>query len=618
MTNILESFPFEINVLFLEHYLVETDDILNYLQVVPSMNSHFKANFKVVSDQINHSKYNKLSEGCLISYDSMQELLKDLREPQRFKGIVLMEYLKSEHFQQFDPDSYSYDIFETVHEQTKFRYTFYGSFEDTQPEIPNIIMIRFFHFELKHKISHISFPDVEFLPSFGHFPNTKIELNFLKLKKIEYHAYKKHIKTFSLNIEYCTSLENLILMGIHDKFTFPESFVFPKSLRLILYGSTALDLESPWFFKSQWVQNLEYLSLEDSRYEHPRPILMVDLNFPKLKTLQLSCKPTDVIIFQNFTADSLEIFSIYSPSTNVIINGFKAQNIKNFTISARSCIIDNFEEITNLELDFEIDVKNLPEFNTNEEKVNFQNKSWSFLRRAKSGTITRYQHVLRGLEMVNLEKLELLKIKYLSKDHLDLNKIAQFPSLTRLYIDADYAEYEIDGIIAPIRFNAPHLKFLYLGCQLYFNNFYQYIDGNFPELVELIVCYKSGGLSYFGSDPLTIDTGIFKNLETLKFSMYARSIKLSNCGFPKLKTLDLVNNSESIKKLKFKKVNAPKLKELSIENYNISTIGPFTNRIYSKLKSIKIKNCQISAGLEIIPFRILKNVDVKLLYKNNS
>ncbi|CCH43238.1 hypothetical protein BN7_2785 [Wickerhamomyces ciferrii] len=611
MSNILEMFPFEINVLFLEQYLVETNDILNYLQVVPSMNAHFKANFKVVTDKINHSKYDNLPEGCIISCEDSEQLCNALREPQKFKGIVLMEF---HDYDQFDVDN----IFEAVHEQTIFRYTFYGDFVECYSYSPQSILDVFLDLDLNHRISHISFPDVEVLSPFDHLPTPKFEINFQKLKNIEYCVSEEYGETFCFNIENCKALETLSLEDLHAEFTFPKSFVFPKNLEITSCMSSSMGFESPWFFKSQWVQNLEYLRLEDSRHRHQTPISMIDLTFPKLKEIELIWNSSTDTIFQNFTADSLRTISISSEEDNVIIDGFRAQNIEKFTLLAKSCIIENFEEITHLE-DFEIDVEQIPKFNSVEERRKYMNNSWSFLRMAKKGSVTRYKHILRGLEMVNLEELELLEIKCVSLS-FEPDNITQFPSLKSLSIDG-YCDGKY-GVIsektAPFRFNAPHLKFLNLGCRISTPDFYGYISRNFPELSELIVSYNKD-IGYPRPKPLTIDNAVFKNLESLKFSLCERSIILSKCVFPRLKTLELFNNGKPIKKLELKLVKAPRLKELTIENYNILSIGiTFKNKIFPKLKSIKIKNCQVPTGIEIAPSKGLQNIDVKILYKNNT
>ncbi|CCH43201.1 hypothetical protein BN7_2748 [Wickerhamomyces ciferrii] len=615
MTNILEMFPFEIKVLFLEQYLVETDDILNYLQVVPSMNSHFKANFRVVSDKINHTKYNMLPEGCLISHGNSNELANALREPQKFKGLVLMECHDYGNIAQFYLDNDLQNFLEAVHEQTIFRYTFYGSYRFSI--LPDAMLREFLDFDLNHRISHINFPDVEVLPSFHHLPNTKIAVNFRKLKEVKYMLSENFAQTFCFNIEYSRALESLSLVNLHEEFTLPKSFRFPKSLKLVSSASHPMDFKSQGLLKSQWIQNLEYLSLEDSRDRHPTTISMIDLNFPKLKEFKLGPWLNNGITFQNFTADSLIKFSICSSRTDVTINGFRAQNIENFEILANSFISKGFENITNLDY-FKVDLQQPPMFYFDEDAKEYND--WSFLSMARNGSITRHQQILQWLEMVNLEQLELLEVNFVSL-FFDKDNNARFPSLTTLHIDGySHGAYAVfSKLDAPFNFNAPQLKFLHFGCELFFKNLYTYISQIFPKLAELSVSYKGNGSHSMKPGPLKINTtAVFENLESLKLKMCERPIILSKCGFPKLKTLQLINNGHPFKQLEFKKVIAPKLNELTIENYSISSVGPFTNRIYPKLKSIIIKNCQVTSGIEILPFRVLKNVDVKLVYSNIS
>ncbi|CCH42322.1 tRNA pseudouridine synthase [Wickerhamomyces ciferrii] len=352
MTNKLEMFPLEIKVLLLERFLVETNDILNYLQVVPSMNYYFKANFKVVSDEINQRKYNKLPEGCLISYDDFEDLLKALSKHQMFKGIVLMEFYEYiEDFQQLEPD---YKLYRVAHERTKFRYTFYGSFFDDGCSYKlTEITQNFCHFDPYHKTSHINFPDIIIYSPEGHLPNTEIEINFLTLKTALYEVPKENSQTFDFNIMYCTALKSLNLLDLHDGFIFPKSFMFPKNLKLSTFHSSYnMEYTSQWLFKPQRVQNLEHLSLEDSRNMNPKTISIIDVNFPKMKEFKVNCyKPRykSSIIFQKFKADLLENFSISSSNADVKIDDFRAQNIKNFTILANSCTIENLEEPINMD-----------------------------------------------------------------------------------------------------------------------------------------------------------------------------------------------------------------------------------------------------------------------------
>ncbi|CCH43216.1 hypothetical protein BN7_2763 [Wickerhamomyces ciferrii] len=340
--NILDNLPYEIHIQILDS-LILTNDIFNYLKIVPKLQDYFAKHYILISDKINKEKYSHLPNESLIFLNDCdiksQEWSKKLHD---FGGVLLWEcysvYNSYDKLTELKPSGLM--IKGEPKKSMKLKITVYENLTKVSFLFQNL-------FDIGPKLISLHAPNCQEMIIYQTSLPSKSMFIFDQLQKLKLINVKKFNKVWN----DCSQLKSLELQLLPDSFSISKDFQYPE--RLLANSNQPKTL----LLKNSMCANLIYLYLYDTiRGCGPGIDSLCDLNFPKLKVLEIKyCRTFKSII--NMSAEKLQNFTCISPSSIIRIDGLETPVLKNFIIDVKSCTIDNFKKPQSLKI-FEITESN--------------------------------------------------------------------------------------------------------------------------------------------------------------------------------------------------------------------------------------------------------------------
>ncbi|CCH43202.1 Internalin-I [Wickerhamomyces ciferrii] len=581
-TTFLDYLPIELHQEIIDNVL-NPQDLISYISAIPELRDIFMKRYvRIIAFSEKRLPFSsKIPKECLITF-------RDLCVPQRlsealdnFRGIVILDcetYLlpvldTAQVFWRFqecikkNPNSIKLKINIRTGNNGNVRY-------DSYNEPAKLLLVGVTRLP-KGVVTYLRLPVNNYIL----LKETKVEpiiLDLLKAssKDTESISIEESLSNNTLDISEYPCLKSLTLDAIRPRFNFDNSLVLPQAFNI---KNSGLNIK----LNSTMCSRLEYLEVTetDSQIGTPSNAIcehsLENFEAPRLKVINFDLNKRIISSIRNIKAPLLESITVKS-NNNFHLGSIKAENLQNLHIKTKSFQCDGLKDFSSLR---QFNISFSEDYDKDSIDDNISKKSdYSFLENAEFGEIENGHYILEGLHMKNLKSLR-LKNNPIS-DKYPTN--ASFPNLKKLMLD----KHTVPSYCS---LDSPNLEVLCLQNCSYLTSM-KSICEHFPNLTHI----SMDGLRSF-----EIGNWMLEKLEFLSVSV--RSLRVSRCYFPKLRSLNLSVNDifEEPFAFDFSDIVAPELKALAFtgKGFDTDSVLVTKRRFYRNLQSYFISSYSERIGI---------------------